>query len=208
VSERAPPDTATASWRFRSVDCTHLHSGDAVPVTGALGGKALRVELTDAHPRVRCIADNALQPVGGLDVSKTIAGAGAGGQGEVSIAIACEDGTEGSLVVPAGSTGTTALADPIALRDPTTCTVTETADGVRAEAPKATTTMSVDGGQDVRTTSASVQVESGQLSSVAVLNVYDALAASGASPATPAYALAGLLLLLLGGAAYAVGSRA
>ena len=208
VSELAPPDSPTASWRFRSVACTDLDSGDPVAVTGALGGRALRVELTDDHPRVRCVADNALQPVGGLDVSKTIAGAGAGGQGEVSIAIACADGTEASLVVPAGSTGTASLADPIALRDPTTCTVTETADGVGGDAPKATTTMSVDGGPDVRTTSASVQVESGQLSSVAVLNVYDALAASGASPATPAYALAGLLLLLLGGAAYAVGSRA
>jgi hypothetical protein len=208
VSELAPPDSPTASWRFRSVSCTDLGTGDPVPVSGALGGRALRVELTDAHPRVRCVADNALQPVGGLDVTKTIAGAGAGAQGEVSIAIACQDGTEESLVVPAGSTGTTALADTIALRDPTTCTVTETANGVRSEAPAVTTTMSVNGGDDVPTTSAAVDVESGQLSSVGVINVYDALAPSGASPATPAYALVGLLLLLLGGAAYALGSRA
>ena len=71
-----------------------------------------------------------------------------------------------------------------------------------------TTTMSVNGGEDVRTTTASVDVDSGALSSVEVLNVYDALAPSGVSSATPAYALAGLLLLLLGAAAYAVGSRA
>ncbi len=208
VAELAPPDSPTASWRFRTVSCTDLDTGDPVTVSGALGGRALRVELTDAHPRVRCVVDNALQPVGGLDVSKTIAGAGAGAQGVVTVEVTCEDGTSRTLDVPAGSTGTTALPDTLALRDPTTCTVTETANGVRSEAPAVTTTMSVNGGDDVRTTSASVDVDSGELSTVEVLNVYDALAPSGVSSATPAYALAGLLLLLLGAAAYAVGSRA
>ena len=208
VAELAPPDSPTASWRFRPVSCTDLDTGDPVTVSGALGGRALRVELTDAHPRVRCVVDNALQPVGGLDVSKTIAGAGAGAQGVVTVEVSCEDGTSRTLDVPAGSTGTTALPDTLALRDPTTCTVTETANGVRSEAPAVTTTMSVNGGDDVRTTSASVDVDSGELSTVEVLNVYDALAPSGVSSATPAYALAGLLLLLLGAAAYAVGSRA
>ena len=124
------------------------------------------------------------------------------------VEVNCEDGTNRTLDVPAGSTGTTALPDTLALRDPTTCTVTETADGVRSEAPAVTTTMSVNGGDDVRTTSASVDVDSGELSTVDVLNVYDALAPSGVSSATPAYALAGLLLLLVGAAAYAVGSKA
>ncbi|MFC6239237.1 hypothetical protein [Longivirga aurantiaca] len=118
----------------------------------------------------------------------------------------------GTIVVrkqlAAGSAGTTALPDTVALRDPTTCTVAETASGVRSEAPAVTTTMSVNDADGVRTTSASVAVGSGELSSVDVLNAYDALAPSGASSATPAYALAGLVLLLLGAAAYAVGSRA
>jgi hypothetical protein len=208
VGELAPPDSPTASWRSRSVACTDLDTGDSVPVTGALGGNALRVELTDEHPRVRCLADNALQPVGGLDVSKTIAGASAGAQGAVTIAITCDDGTRASLDVPAGATGTTSLADTLALRDPATCTVVETDNGARAEASKVATTFSVNGGTAVTGTRASVDVDSGALSSVDVVNTYDALAPSGASPATPAYALAGLLLLLLGAAAYAVGSRA
>jgi hypothetical protein len=84
----------------------------------------------------------------------------------------------------------------------------ETDNGARAEASKVATTFSVNGGTAVTGTRASVDVDSGALSSVDVVNTYDALAPSGASPATPAYALAGLLLLLLGAAAYAVGSRA
>jgi len=207
VSELAPPDSPTASWRFSAVSCTDLDSGDAVAVTGALGGRALRVELTDAHPRVRCLADNALQPVGGLDVSKTITGDGAGAQGEVRLAISCADGTRETLVVPAGATGTTALANTLALRDPTTCTVTETADGTGTDTPRVSTVMSVNGGPDVATTSASVAVASGALSSVAVVDDYAALASSGASPSTPVYALTGLLLLLLGTAASVAASR-
>jgi hypothetical protein len=208
VSELAPPDSPTASWRFRSVTCADLDTGDPVSVSGALAGRALRVELTDAHPRVRCIADNALQAVGGLDVSKTIAGGGAGAQGAVSITVTCEDGTRAVLDVPAGATGTTSLIDTLALRDPTTCAVVETEDGTRAEAPSVSTTVSVDDGDPVTASRASVDVASGALSTVAMVNTYDALAPSGASPATPAYALAGLLLLLLGAAAYVVGAKA
>ncbi len=208
VSELAPPDSPTASWRFRSVACTDLDTGDPVSVSGALGGRALRVELTDAQPRVRCIVDNALQAVGGLDVSKTIAGGGAGAQGAVSINVTCEDGTRAVLDVPAGATGTTSLIDTLALRDPTTCAVVETEDGTRAEAPSVSTTVSVNDGDPVTASRASVDVASGALSTVAMVNTYDALAPSGASPATPAFALAGLLLLLLGAAAYVVGAKA
>jgi hypothetical protein len=66
----------------------------------------------------------------------------------------------------------------------------------------------VNGGAAASGTAVSVQVASGSDSTVAFTDVYGGLSPSGASPATPAYALLGVVLILLGTVAYAAGRTA
>ena len=67
------------------------------------------------------------------------------------------------------------------------------------------TTHAVNGGAPSSGTTASVTVASGSTNTAAFTDVYGGLSPSGASPATPAYALLGVVLLLLGTVAYAAG---
>ena len=65
----------------------------SVPLTVYRDLQLVSVQLTAAHPRVRCLAVNALQPVGHLDVAKAINGTLAGLQDAVKVAVTCDDGT-------------------------------------------------------------------------------------------------------------------
>ena len=81
---------------------------------------------------------------GSLVVTKSIGGAGAGAQGEIRIAVTCNQTALADFVIPAGTTGTvTQTYDNIPT--PATCTVTETVDG----ANPAVTVVTVNGSQTV-----------------------------------------------------------
>ena len=202
LSEFSPPATDTDTWITTAVGCRDLDSGATVPITIYQDIRVVAVQLTAAHPRVGCSATNTLTAVGTLAVSKTITGAKAGLQGQVVLGISCADGTDATLVVGAGSKGTSELASPLVLREDTTCTITETQTGSSDSAPLTNTTHAVDGGAAASGTTVTVSVGSGDARSVAFTDVYGGLAPSGASQGTPAYALLGLLLVGLGAAAY------
>jgi hypothetical protein len=202
LSELSPPETDTDTWLTTAVGCRDLDSGATVPITIYQDIQVVAVELTAAHPRVGCTATNTLTAVGTLTVSKVITGAKAGLQGQVTLTITCADGSDGTLVVAAGVTGTTTSQAPLVLREDTTCTVTETQTGATDAAPLTNTTHVVDGGAPTSGTTVTVAVSSGDAATVAFTDVYGGLAPSGASRGTPAYALLGLLLVGLGAAAY------
>jgi hypothetical protein len=65
-----------------------------------------------------------------FELSKTIAGAAAGQQGPVTFAVTCGGTSYGPYTVPAGATGTTAVATIPNLPVGTQCSVTETTNGV------------------------------------------------------------------------------
>jgi hypothetical protein len=207
LGELSPPETTTATWTPTAVTCTDIGGGGIVPITVYPDIRAVKLVLTSSHPRVRCIADNSLVPVGHLDVSKTIEGRDAGLQGSVAIAVSCGDGTTGSLTLPAGATGTTSLGSPLVTREATHCTVSESANGSSSAAPLTSTTFSANGATAVEATQVSVAVPSGQTSQVAVVDVYGGLAPSGASGSTALYALLGLLLTGTGGGLMLYGRR-
>jgi hypothetical protein len=160
------------------------------------------VQLTTAHPRVRCLAVNALQPVGHLDVAKTINGTLAGLQDAVKVAVTCDDGTASTLSVPARATGTTHLEPSVVIRDASSCTVKETETGENSRASLTYTTVSVDGAEAHVGSSATVAVSFGRSSSVLVTDLYGALPPTGVSSSTGAIALGGLLLLVIGTVVY------
>jgi TQXA domain-containing protein len=93
-------------------------TGDGQQVTIPSGGSAT-VHITDTYHNV-----------GSLIVSKTIAGPGAGQQGQVTIHTEC-GGTAltPDFVIPAGTRAGTYTTQYDDIPVPTTCTVTETADG-------------------------------------------------------------------------------
>ena len=202
LSELSPPETATGTWRTTAVGCRDLDTGATVPITIYQDIRVVAVALTAAHPRVGCSATNALVAVGTLTLSKRITGPDAGEQGQVTLSAVCQDGTRGSLVVGAGATGTTTSAAPLVLREATSCIVTETQTGDDSAAPLTSTTYAVDGGAERSGAAVTVSVGSGDAVQVAFTDVYGGLAPSGATPGTPAYALLGLLLLLLGAGVY------
>jgi len=81
---------------------------------------------------------------GSLTVTKSIAGGGAGAQGDIHINVTCNQVALPEFVIPAGTTGTvTHTYDDIPT--PATCTVTETVDG----ANPAVTVVTVNGSQTV-----------------------------------------------------------
>jgi LPXTG-motif cell wall-anchored protein len=81
---------------------------------------------------------------GALVVTKTIAGPGAGSQGEVRITVTCNGTALPDFVIPAGTTGTvTKTYEDIAT--PAECTITETVDGANA----VVTVVTVNGSQTV-----------------------------------------------------------
>ncbi len=205
VSELSPDQTASATWLPTAVSCRNISNGAVVPITVYPQQRLIKVTLTSAHPQVRCTATNTLTPVATLAVSKQIEGAKAGLQDAVRIAVLCTDGTAGELALPAGARGTTTMQTPLVVRTPGTCTVTETATGDNASAPLTETTHAVNGGAATSGTAVSVTVASGSTNTAAFIDVYGGLAPSGASPATPAYALLGVVLILLGTVAYAAG---
>jgi hypothetical protein len=202
VTELSPPDSDLASWRPTAVTCSDIASGASVPVTVYRHLQVVSVQLTTAHPRVRCVADNALQPVGHLDVSKTISGTLAGLQDGVRIAVACDDGTAALLSVPARATGTTHLASSVVIRDATACTVKETATGENSNASLTYTTVSVNGAEAHVASSATVPVSFGRSSSAVVTDLYGVLPPTGLAASTGPIALGGLLLLVIGTVVY------
>lgn len=207
ITELSAPDTNVASWRPTSVTCSDIASGASVPVTVYRNLQVVSVQLTDAHPRVRCLAVNALQPVGHLDVAKTIVGSFAGLQDAVRVAVTCDDGTRATLAVPDRATGTTRLDPSVVIRDATSCTVAETATGENARAPLTYTTVSVDGAEAHVATSAVVPVSFGRTSSAVVTDLYGALPPTGVSSSTGPLALLGLVLLVVGSAVYVAAAR-
>ena len=74
---------------------------------------------------------------GALVVTKTIAGPGAGSQGDVTIGVTCNGTALADFVIPAGNTGTLSHTyDNIPT--PTTCTITETVNGTNTSVTVAT----------------------------------------------------------------------
>ena len=106
---------------------------------------------------------------GSLIVTKTIAGPGAGAQGDIHIAVTCNGTALPEFVIPAGTTGTvTQTYDNIPT--PATCTVTETVDGSSA----AVTVVTVNGSQTVDLTEDAVAND--PVSAEPITNTYDTVA--------------------------------
>jgi hypothetical protein len=212
VGELSPPATATGAWQLIAVTCTDIDTDTVVPTSLSKARSQVKVELTDEHAQVRCVFDNEFvengttPTVGGILVTKTIQGTDAGKQGKVTIRLSCEDGTTGTFSVAAGATGKVGQEAPFVVDGSTTCTLTETGTGENSDAQLDSTVVQVGGGAKQSETSVTVDPVADRVVTVAFTDVYGGLAPSGATPATPAYGLGGLLLICLGAVAYAAAS--
>jgi hypothetical protein len=201
IGELSPPDTADASWSLTTVTCTDITTDTVVPTVRIGSLAAVQVELTAAHPRLRCVFDNELVATGGVAtdsavlVTKKITGNDAGKQGAVVLTLSCVDGTKGTFTVAARTTGTRGTEAPFIVPDGTSCTLTETSTGANAAAELTSTTMRVGSAAEVSATSVTFTTSSAAPLTVAVVDVYGGLAPSGAGTSTGLTALAGLLLL-------------
>ncbi len=201
IGELSPPDTADASWSLTTVTCTDVTTDTVVPTVRIGSLAAVQVELTAAHPRLRCVFDNELVATGGVAtdsavlVTKKITGNDAGKQGAVVLTLSCVDGTTGIFTVAARTTGTRGTEAPFIVPDGTSCTLTETSTGANAAAELTSTTMRVGSAAEVSATSVTFTTSSAAPLTVAVVDVYGGLAPSGAGTGTGLTALAGLLLL-------------
>ena len=183
-----------------------------MPITVNEAREQVKVELTDEHAAIRCVFDNEFvesgttPTFGAILVSKTIKGTDAGKQGAVTIRLSCANGTTGTFKVPAGSTGKVGQEAPFVVDASTSCTLTETGTGENSNAQLDSTTVVVGSGAAEATTTVPVDPVADETVKVAFTDVYGGLAPSGATPATPAYGLGGLLLICLGAVAYAAAS--
>jgi Domain of unknown function (DUF5979)/Thioester domain len=131
--------SATASAVVPSGN-VYLYSGNLNGVTDAQ--RLILAQDTTVTTTVSAAAQ--FIDTGALVVTKTIAGPGAGAQGDVTIGVTCNGTALADFVVPAGSTGTfTHTYDDIPT--PATCTITENADGANASV----TVVTVNGSQTV-----------------------------------------------------------
>jgi hypothetical protein len=212
ISELSPPATATGRWDLIAVTCTDIDTDLVVPTSVNRAREQVTVELTDEHAAIRCVFDNEFvesgttPSFGAILVSKTIKGTDAGKQGTVTISLSCADGTSGTFKVAAGATGKVGQEAPFVVDASTSCTLTETGTGENARAQLDSTTVVVGDGSAQSETSVAVDPVADRTVRVAFTDVYGGLAPSGATPATPAYALGGLLLICLGAVAYAAAS--
>ncbi len=214
IAELSPPATGTASWHLTAVTCTDLSTD--LPVSAPVQGTVpfVTVELTAEHPRIRCVFDNELVDTGttpgdsAVLVSKTVSGRQAGRQGEVDLDLRCDDGSTGTLRVPAGATGTTGMPAPFIVASETGCTLTESRTGAGTRAQLTSTTMVVDGGAPQSTTSVSFRTTAGTTTRIAVTDVYGGLAPSGAGRGTGLALLLGLVLVAAGGGLVVASRRA
>jgi hypothetical protein len=131
--------SATASAVVPSGN-VYLYSGNLVGVTDAQ--RLILAQSTTVTTTVSAAAQ--FIDTGALVVTKTIAGPGAGAQGDVTIGVSCNGTALDDFVIPAGSTGTnTHTYDDIAT--PAACTITENVDGANA----AVTVVTANGSQTV-----------------------------------------------------------
>jgi Domain of unknown function (DUF5979)/Thioester domain len=131
--------SATASAVVPSGN-VYLYSGNLVGVTDAQ--RLILAQDTTVTTTVSAAAQ--FIDTGALVVTKTIAGPGAGTQGDVTIGVTCNGTALADFVVPAGTTGTlTHTYDDIPT--PATCTITENVDGANASV----TVVTVNGSQTV-----------------------------------------------------------
>jgi hypothetical protein len=218
ISELSPPATADASWNLTAITCTDITTDLVVPTTPEPSVSGVKLVLTDAHPRVRCVFDNQLVSAGtggggetvpdaAVLVTKTISGTHAGQQGKVALSLACADGATGSFVLAAGVTGTHGTEAPFIVNDATSCTLTETTTGATSTAQLDSTTMKVGSAAPVSGSTVTFTTKAGSPVTVAVTDVYGGLAPSGADGRTPATALAGLVLLATGAGLALLGRR-
>jgi len=210
IAELSPPSTTDSTWNQTAITCTDVTTDLVVPTVAQPAVSGVLVQLTDAHPRVRCVFDNQLVAAGtgggggevvkdaAVLVTKTISGTHAGQQGKVALSLVCADGSTGTFVLAAGVTGTHGTEEPFIVNDATSCTLTETTTGATSTVQLDSTTMKVGSAAAVSGTKVTFTTKAGSPVTVAVTDVYGGLAPSGADGRTPATALAGLVLLATG----------
>jgi Domain of unknown function (DUF5979)/Thioester domain len=139
--EQATIGGATLSARASAVvpsGNVYLYSGNLVNVNDAQ--RLILAQSTTVTTTVS-VAGQFID-TGALVVTKTIAGAGAGSQGDVTIGVTCNGTALADFVIPASTTGTlTHTYDDIPT--PATCTITENVDGANASV----TVVTVNGSQ-------------------------------------------------------------
>jgi TQXA domain-containing protein len=122
--------TSTASLQATAV--ATVPSGNVYLYDGNSGvGDAQKLILAQTAT-LRSIVNASAEflPYGSLVVSKTIAGDGAGSEGQVVIHVACDDGiARPDFVIPAGTPAGTTSRTYRHIAAGTTCTVTETSNG-------------------------------------------------------------------------------
>jgi hypothetical protein len=222
IAELSPPSTADSAWNQTAITCTDVTTDLVVPTVPEPAVSGVLVQLTDDHPRVRCVFDNQLVAMGGggggggggevvrdaaVLVTKTISGTHAGQQGKVALSMVCADGSTGTFVLAAGVTGTHGTEDPFIVNDATSCTLTETTTGATSTVQLDSTTMKIGSAAAVSGTKVTFTAKAGSPVTVAVTDVYGGLAPSGADGRTPATALAGLVLLATGAGLALLGRR-
>jgi len=157
--------------------------------------------ITAAGSSVTVTNQVSLRP-GALNVTKLIAGAAAGQQGEITVLVDCGDVLDDTITIPAGTAAGEYVQSYTDLPAGTECAVTETATG-------ATATVDVVTGDPV-----TVTIEAGATAEAAITNTYTAhapapgpgpsgdgsgagrLPVSGAAAVEPLVGAAGLMFLL------------
>jgi hypothetical protein len=142
-----PPGQTAAEWTVTPIVATSQCTVTET-ITGAVPG-VVNVVVTPPGPQTVPIADgveslvevrDTYTPVAAtLQVTKVIAGAAAGSQGQVVLDVNCSDGTTASFVVPAGSAPGTTLFAPLTVPAGTDCALSETASGATATVDVTTT---------------------------------------------------------------------